>query len=525
MSEEIKSPSSSLDEEYVKNRYLFLAISLLTILIPLLYYPTLKWLVQIWSTDEQYSHGFLVPLISLYLIWSVRDCLKQIPIKASLVWGGILILASLLLLLLGRSGAFIHAEGISLFFFLPGVVLFLLGREFLKVLGMALFYLQFMIPWLDPFFEKIQPLFQFISAKIAISLLALKYPVFADNLNIHLPNISFFVARECSGINFLVTIVAIGLPLVYLTQKTWTRALAIMGIACLLSILSNGLRVAIAGVMGEEFGPEMLHGPAHIFEGWFVAWVGWIGLFVANWLFGKIPYKNGEPKHHLYERWKNNKNTFRSTSVNVRAFRFHLSALTFLLLCFAAYLNFLAIPRAVALATPLQDFPVKIADWKGIHSDWFGGNKFFPKLDSELSRVYRDQSGKTVYLFIGYYQKQDNEKRLVSYLSKPLHNKAKPLAILQGQSSFDVVLSSMSINKSNFTTLFWYQFPNKLKMTDRLQVKQNILQSGILQRQNNGAIILFATPNASGNDNDKKSIMILKSFATDLDPFIDEFLQ
>ncbi|MBV5329740.1 MAG: exosortase/archaeosortase family protein, partial [Chlorobium sp.] len=187
MSEEIKSPSSSLDEEYMKNRYLFLAIPLLAILIPLLYYPTLKWLVQIWSTDEQFSHGFLVPLISFYLIWSVRGWLKHVPIKASLIWGGILILASLLLLLVGRSGAFMHAEGISLFFFLPGVVLFLLGWEFLKVLGIPLFYLQFMIPWLDPFFEKIQPLFQLISAKIAISLLTLKYPVFADNLHIYLP--------------------------------------------------------------------------------------------------------------------------------------------------------------------------------------------------------------------------------------------------------------------------------------------------------------------------------------------------
>jgi EpsI family protein len=524
LSEKIKSPSSLLDEEYVKNRYLFLAILLLTVLIPLLYYPTLKWLVQIWSTDEQYSHGFLVPLISLYLIWSVRDCLKQIPIKASLVWGGLLILASLLLLLLGRSGAFIHAEGISLFFFLPGAVLFLLGWEFLKVLGMAIFYLQFMIPWLDPFFEKVQPLFQFISAKIAISLLALKYPVFADNLNIHLPNISFFVARECSGINFLVTIVAIGLPLVYLTQKTWTRALAIMGIACLLSILSNGLRVAIAGVMGEEFGPEMLHGPAHIFEGWFVAWVGWIGLFVANWLFGKIPYKNGEPKHHLYERWKNNENTLQSTSENVRAFRFHLSALTFLLLCFATYLNFLAIPRAVALATPLQDFPVKIGDWQGVHSSWLGENKFFPKLDSELSRVYRDQSGKTVYLFIGYYQKQDNEKRLVSYLSKPLYNNAKIITISDSSMPFEAASASMLKNKSNYATLFWYQFPNKLKMADRLQVKLHVLQSGIFQRQNNGTIILLATPRGAGSDSDMKSLLTLQTFAAELAPAVENFL-
>jgi len=519
-----RSFPASPDHNSIETRHLVIAIALVAILIPFLYLPTLQWLVQIWSNDEQFSHGFLVPLVSFYLIWSIRDWLIQIPIKSSLLGGCVLIFCSLLLLLIGRSGAFMHAEGISLFLFLPGVILFLLGWDFLKVLGMPLFYLQFMIPWLDPFFERIQPLFQVISAKIAINLLALKYPVFADNLHIYLPNISFIVARECSGINFLVTILAIGLPLVYLTQKTWTRALSILGIACLLSILSNGLRVAIAGVMGEEYGPDMLHGPAHIFEGWFVAWVGWVGLFLTNWLFKKIAYKNGEPKYYLYERWRSNKNAFRSSSENFPSFRRHFSTLLCLLLAFAVYLNFLAMPKAMDLKAPLQQLPANIAGWQGSPSDWLDENNFFPNLDEECSRVYRDQSGNMVYLFIGYYQKQDNEKRLVSYLSGRLHNNSKTVTISQGQSSFDAVLSSLSKERANFTTLFWYQFPDKLKMTDRLQAKLHLLQSGILQRQNNGAIILLAAPKGSGNDNDMKSLTTLQTFAAELAPIIDTFL-
>ena len=512
---------SSLDHKWANLGYLLVATSLFTLLILFLYFPTLRWLIHIWSIDEQYSHGFLVPFISLYLVWTKRDWLKQVPIRPAIFWGGVLIIGSICLLLLGRCGAFMHAESISFFFFLPGVVLFLFGWSFLKVLAIPLFYLQFMIPWLDPVFEKIQPFFQRVSAVIGSNLLELKYPVFVDNFYIHLPNISMLVAEECSGINFLVTILAIGLPLVYLTQKTWVRAFAILSIGCLLSILSNGLRVAIAGVMGEEYGSEMLHGPAHIFEGWFVAWVGWIGLFITNWLFGKIPYKKGEPQYHLYERWRCDENIPCSFSNNGPAIRYHFFVLLMLLFSFGAYLNFFALPKAVALNAPLQQFPLQIDDWRGEQNNWFESDTFFPQLDNKLSRMYRDKSGNVVYLFIGYYKKQDNDKRLISYLSSPLHHGSRIVSPSKEHLSFPVISSSLSNNLSRFDTVFWYQFSDNLKMIDRLHVKLHVLKSGILQRRNNGAIILIATAKKTNNDD---PLIILQSFTAGITSLVDKFL-
>jgi EpsI family protein len=365
--------------------------------------------------------------------------------------------------------------------------------------------------------------FQFVSATIGTALLKLKYPVYSDDLYIHLPNISMVVARECSGINFLISVIAIGLPLVYLSQKTWPRATIVIVIGCVLTVLSNGLRIAIAGYCGQNYGPELLHGPAHIFQGWSVAWVGWIGLFITNWLFGKIPYKNGEPEYPLYERWRRNETNSRSSSGNVQPFRFHFSALMLLLFSFAAYLIFFAMPKAITLNTPLQQFPTEVASWKGTQSNWLEENVFFPKLDNELSRVYRDQSGNSVYLFVGYYQQQDNDKRLISYLSNPLHTNAETTTISQGHSSFQANLSTLTVDSSIFSTLFWYQFPDKLKITSRLQAKLHVLISSVLQRQNNGAIILLATPKGPIKGSDMKSIMAMQSFAADLVPVMDDF--
>lgn len=507
------------------NNRVLASIIILILASVFLYWGNMHWLYSQWITDKAYSHGFFVPLISLYLVWSKKDFLLSVPPKPSKLLGYLSVGLCLLLLLIGRAGAVVQIEALSFFLMIPSCILLLYGWQHLKTLFFSILYLQLMIPWMDPILEKMHRPFQIVSAAIGTTLLKLKYPVYHDDIHIYLPNISMVVARECSGISFLISVIAIGLPLVYLSQKTWFRATIIIIIGCILTVLSNGLRIAIAGYCGQNYGPALLHGPAHIFQGWFVAWFGWIGLFVVVWLFDKIPYKNGEPEYYLYERWRRNENNPHSSSENVRSLRFHFSALLILFFNFAIYLNFLAMPKAVTLNVPLQQFPTEINGWQGIQSDWLGENVFFPKLDNDLSRVYHDQSGNSVYLFVGYYQKQDNDKRLVSYLSKPLYNNAETIAISPGHSSYQAVLSSPSGGMvSDFKTLFWYQFPDKLKMTDRLQVKLHLLKSGILQRQNNGAIILLATPKGSIKDSNIKSITAMQSFAADLAPVMNEFL-
>ena len=506
------------------NNGVLLSITALILTSVFLYWVNMHWLFSQWITDKAYSHGFFVPLISLYLVWSKKDFLLSVPPEPSKLIGYLSVAICLLLLLIGRTGAVVQIEALSFFLMVPSCILLLYGWPHLKTLFFSILYLLLMIPWLDPILDKMHRPFQIVSAAIGTALLELKYPVYSDDLFIHLPNISMVVAKECSGINFLISVIAIGLPLVYLSQKTWSRAIIVIVIGCILTVLSNGLRIAIAGYYGHNYGPELLHGPAHIFQGWSVAWVGWIGLFVANWLFGKIPYKNKEPEYYLYERWRRNENNPRSTSEDVHSLQFHFLTLLALFFSFAVYLNFFAMPKAVTLNAPLQQFPIEINGWKGVQSDWLGEQVFFPKGDNDLSRVYHDQSGNSVYLFVGYYQKQDNEKRLVSYLSKPLHNNTEIAVISPGPSSYQVVLSSLSVGMSDFKTLFWYQFPAKLKMTDRLQVKLHVLKSSILQRQNNGAIILLATPESSVKDNDMKSIMAMQSFAADLAPLVNEFI-
>lgn len=487
-----------------------------------LYWQNFQWLYSQWTNDKAYSHGFLVPLVSLYVAWLHRDFLLTFPPKPLKLPGYLSVCLCLLLLLIGRVGAFVQFEALSFFLIIPSCVLLLFGLQHLKLLFFPIIYLQFMIPWLDPILEKIHTPFQVVSAIIGTTFLKIIYPVHRDDLFIYLPNISLVVAEECSGINFLISVIAVGFPLVYFFQKTWPRAVSVIIIGSILTLFFNGLRVAIAGYCGQNYSPELLHGPGHIFQGWLVAWIGWVGLLIVSWLFRKIPYNRGEPKCHLYERLGHNEFEIHPLLNDRRPFQFHFFTLLFLLFGFSFYINYLAIPKPVPLRTPLSQLPAEFADWKGTQNNRIGIDKFFPSLDDELSREYRDSSGNSVYVFVGYFQKQDNEKKMVSYLSKPLHNNTETISVQQNHSSFQAIFSSQSVNLSNLAVLFWYQFPDEIKIISRLHVKLHTIRSGILQGRTNGAIILLATPEESYKG---KSLTILQSFATDFEPFINKFIK
>ena len=274
-----------------KRTWVFLVF--LSAALCLLYVNAIVWLVGIWWTDRSYSHGFFVIPIALYMAWVKREQFAVLPVEPQKVIGGLIVLGSVFLFWIGRVGMFAQAEALSLLIILPGLVLFVWGWHYLKAFALPLVYLQFMVPWMDEFIDHVHRPFQLISAGIGSTILQwLGYTVYRNNVYIELPNLSFYVAKACSGVNFFVAVIAIGLPLVYMTQKNWVRGGVVLTLGVCITILSNGVRVALAGVMGSNYGVDMLHGPSHIFRGFFVAQVGWVGIFLVNWAAMKISFQD-----------------------------------------------------------------------------------------------------------------------------------------------------------------------------------------------------------------------------------------
>ncbi len=484
-----------------------------------LYSPTVQWLIATWSHDKPYSHGFFVPFIFCYLIWIKREQLAHIPPRPAWFSGGLILGVCCLLLLLGRIGAIIQLEVISLYFFVPGVILFIWGWRTLQALWFPVFFLQFMIPWIDPFLKYVYPVFRHIAATLGAWFLHLHYPVMQDGTFIYLPDITLSVIDACSGINFFISVTAVGLLLAYLTQKSWKRVFVVLVAGIVVTVLANGIRVALAGVMGQEYGASMLHGPGHIFRGWFVAQLGWILIFFVNWLVGRLPHPQ---TLHLYERWKG-KVQQREKEGAAAGKTTHVASsavvLLSILFCFAIYLNFFSQPAAVTLAGGFSGIPEKIGQWQGRDVAWLPDNVYFPGADPTLLRRYQTGSGKEVYVYIGYFAVQQDNARLVSYHSRSLFAGKKIITFTtdEGRTMRTRVTHAM-IGPVRYRILSWYQYPGSA-LVNKYKVKIQGIRDALLHHRNNGAVILLAIPILNG-ESDKDRVDDLVAFAQHIAPLV-----
>lgn len=489
--------SNSIFDWITKNRSLaFYWIVLSSVFFFFLYYATFEWLIATWSNDKPYSHGFFVPFITLYLVWIKRDYLRNLPKKSSIFLGGLLILLCSALLLLGRIGAIIQLEVISLYFIFPSIILFLTGWRILKALLFPLFYLQFMIPWTDYFLKYIYPFFREVAATLGTWFLELKYPVYRDQTFIYLPDITLSVVSACSGVNFLISVTAVGMILAYLTQKSWKRLGVVLIFGGIITIFVNGVRVALAGVLGQEYGVDMLHGPGHIFRGWFVAQAGWVGVFILNYCVAKIPHPSNL---YLFERWKNRTDNLvtNSNRQNDEVSRLTVAGLICFFVIFFVYLTFFAMPQQVNMPSGLKTFPRQIGIWQGSDVNWLKSEEYFPGVDQEIARQYQSQPGQSVYLYIGYFAKQNTSSRLVSYHSRPLFVGKKEMRLVIGTRTMLVNKSQPVIDSVKYQMFSWYQFIDG-EITDPLKVKVKGVTDALSHRRNNGAIVLIASPELQG---------------------------
>ncbi len=139
---------------------------LLVAVLAFLYAPIIKLLVWQWYNDPDYSHGFLVPFLSAYLIWARRDVLRAIPRRPS-AWGMVIVLGSLGMLFLGSLGAELSFTRLSLVGCMCGLIVYFAGIKILKAMAFPMAFLLFAIPIPTVVYNEIVFPLQFVASKFA----------------------------------------------------------------------------------------------------------------------------------------------------------------------------------------------------------------------------------------------------------------------------------------------------------------------------------------------------------------------
>lgn len=256
---------------------LFRLLSYILLLIPfaLIYWDTFSRLLKGWFSYEE-SHGLLILGISIYFIWKKRDLLKKIIPNPSLVYGTILLSFSCFIFIAGKLSFTNIIQDFSLVFSILGIILLVGGSAFLKNLLMPISYLIFMFPVFSELMGNFSIYLQQTTAMIAAYLLkSIGMPVLRTAQFIELPHISLEVAQACNGINHIMALVVLSVPLAIVSHSSLFKKGLIVLIALMIGIMANGLRVALIGIWSayKKSGPSMglmisFMSPLFSFLGW-----------------------------------------------------------------------------------------------------------------------------------------------------------------------------------------------------------------------------------------------------------------
>jgi exosortase len=260
-------------------------------------------LVRDWWNDENYSHGLLIPIIIVYILWTQREKLARVPANPSLLWGGAAILFASFALWAGVAGAELYTQRLSLILLLAGITVYFWGFRLLQMLlvPLALLFLAMPIPAIV--FNKIAFPLQLFASRCAVwSMSMLGIPVLRQGNIIELKPLNSIdtkkleVVEACSGIRSLMTLLTLAVVFAYFTHTPddsdkpgtrfgWLRsywfwrAVILVGSAVPIAILTNAFRVSGTGVLAHYYGTAVADGFFHSFSGWAIYIVAFILLF------------------------------------------------------------------------------------------------------------------------------------------------------------------------------------------------------------------------------------------------------
>ena len=231
------------------------------------YIPIVPGLVHEWSTFPSMSHGFVVPLIAVALLWARRRSVDDREV-APAWWGLPVLAAGLALYTAGSLGNEPFVARVSLLISLTGVLVFLAGAAVTRVFLPAVAYLVFMIPLPYVTVQGWTDRLRVVEATASAWLLPfVGVPVLQEGFLLHLPRMTVEVAEVCSSVPAIMSLLALGAAFGYITHRPRSVHLLLILAAAPLGLVSNIIRIAMTAAGVHYIGPVVLQSFFHSSHG------------------------------------------------------------------------------------------------------------------------------------------------------------------------------------------------------------------------------------------------------------------
>jgi len=228
-----------------------------------IYWDTVYMMASHWSS-EAYRHCYLIPFISVLLLWRDRAKYGSVPVSGSWV-GAVFLLILVALWIVAEATSVQLVAHLSVVLMIGAFVLTVLGWRAYSQMWFPLAFLLFAVPVGDT----VIPFLMNSTTSIALAALkALGVPALREGMLVTLPGGTFEVVEACSGLNYLNAGLALGVLVAYLMfEAAWKRVAYVVAVIVVF-VLVNGVRAFTIMFVGSASKMQVLVGREHIFFGW-----------------------------------------------------------------------------------------------------------------------------------------------------------------------------------------------------------------------------------------------------------------
>lgn len=379
------------------------ALALVAGAILLLFLGDAVDMATIWWTSSTFNHCLFIPPIIAWLVWQRRAELAELTPRSAPL-GLLIVGAGGFGWLLGEAAGVGFARQLGLVMMLQGSVVAILGIAVARGLLFPLFYMIFLVP----FGEAFVPALQLITADLSMILLNLfGLPAHIEGVFITTPSGYFEVAEACSGVMFLIAMVALGSLMANLCYSTWPRRLGFMALCVVVPIVANGIRAFGTIYIADRSGVGFAESFDHVVYGWFFFALVIALIMALGWRFidRDIDAPAFDPRA-LQPIAVADETTGRAAAIGTLA----------LLIAVAPFLWSMGIASSGRAPVPATLSAPVLPGWQTtnvpMQTDWYAT---YDGADRLLTARYANADGVVVDLAIGYFADQAEGRELVGF--------------------------------------------------------------------------------------------------------------
>ncbi len=478
---------------------LTMLIAVASLLLLLTFYRGLMAMVERWLALPEYSHGFLLPLVAIFLVWQKYPEVRLARFAGS--WfGAAIVFLGLGILAVGELSAIYTISQIAFVITLIGLVLSLTGVTAFRLFWVAAAMLFLMIPIPNFFLEGWSAKLQLVSSELGVAVMRVfGISVFLEGNVIDLGRMKLQVVEACDGLRYMFPLLALSIVAAYFFRVSWWKRWLIVLASVPTAVVVNSLRVALIGIFVEYGSLALAEGFLHEFQGAVFFFLSCALLLFEMWLLSRV----GGSKKPFSEvfGFQMPSRAGQLLALQARSIPRPFVAAALCLALATVFTFASTVSEATAPRTTFAEFPLNIGEWRGnvgrldkLYEDTLLATDY-------LLTDFRKPNGEGANLFIAYYQSQRAGQsahspkscipgggwRIVEIAETTIPN------ITIGSYPLKVNRAIVELGSHRELIYYWFQQRDRVISNEYL-VKWYLMVDSLTRKRSDGALIRLAAP-------------------------------